>query len=53
MARGTDFRGGSLDDRLAEMVRVLGETGYDRSLLEWALRDEHLARFDELMGAST
>lgn len=53
MARGKDFKGESLDPRLAEMVRVLRETGYDRSLLEWALSDTHIARFDALMNAAT
>jgi hypothetical protein len=53
MARGTDFEGRSLEPRLVEMVRVLRQTGYDRSLLEWALRDEHIRRFDALIDTPT
>ena len=48
MARGYTFSGESLEGRIAEMIRVLTEEGSDRSLLEWALRDEHFAKLDEM-----
>jgi hypothetical protein len=35
----------------AEIVRVLRADGYDRSLLEWAIRPSDLPRFDEMMRA--
>ncbi len=44
------FSGESLQGRTEEMVRMLRERGYDRSLFEWAARPEHLARFDEVPG---
>ncbi len=45
------FSGESLEGRIAEMVRVLRETGCNRSLLEWALREEHLAKVDPRINA--
>jgi hypothetical protein len=52
MTRGYTFSGESLEGRAIEMVRVLREEGCDRSLLEWAMRDEHIARFDEMVGCA-
>jgi hypothetical protein len=49
MARGWTFSGESLQGRIEEIVRVLKRDGYDRSLLEWALRTQHVAKFDEMM----
>jgi hypothetical protein len=41
-----------LEGRIGEMVRVLREGGYDRSLVEWAVRPEHVARFEEMMAGA-
>jgi hypothetical protein len=51
MTRGYTFSGESLEGRIAEVVRVLRETGCNRSLLEWALREEHLAKVDPRINA--
>ena len=49
MTRGYTFSGESLESRAIEMVRVLREKGCERSLLEWEMREAHIARFDEMM----
>jgi hypothetical protein len=38
--------------RVLEIARVFRTAGYDRALLEWALRADHLARFDTILMAS-
>jgi hypothetical protein len=52
LTRGYTFSGESLESRAVEMVRVLREKGCDRSLLEWAMRDEHIAKFEQMMDGS-
>jgi hypothetical protein len=49
MVRGQTMRGESLEGRISEIIRVLKENGYDRALLEWSLRSEHLRAFDKRM----